>query len=382
MMMDLPGELVKIYRQVQDHGRVESNLGKIRPMWEAYLERLQEESPEVNVSEGGEVVVRGELSPGCQACKDGMWDCIFLSNRCNLVCPFCYSPQDLPEEFTGSAFGSAPEEICANHLRTHITGISFSGGEPFLEPDKLLAWVAAFIHQCPEKYYWVYTNGLLAERGLLRKLGKLGLQEIRFNTTATGYDHTQVLQAIEIAAQYIPNITVEIPAIPEQAKKLLDCLNLWADRGVRFLNLHELIYEPGTNAASLRGVRQIFKTPDGHATEYNPESRLLTHRVIKSVHERGLSLSVNDCSMQSKLRQVRGRRRSVAPLTIEKYEKLVGEEYFETCAAYRDQEVVYLHPDEVEVRRESLAGWQFVRLRRFAPLEMTGKKDWVEFILL
>ena len=378
-MMELPGELGRIYQQVQDQGRVESNLETIRPAWEAHLERLREEAPEVKVSEGGEVVVLGELSPGCQACKDGTWDCIFLSNRCNLACPFCYSPQALPEEFAGSAFGSTPEEISANHMRTRITGISFSGGEPFLEPDKLLAWVAAFTSQFPEKYYWVYTNGLLAERAVLRRLGELGVQEIRFNTAATGYDHPQVLQAIELAAQYLPHITVEIPAIPGQAGKLLACLSLWADRGVRFLNLHELIYEPGTNAASLPGVRQILMTPDGHRTEYNPESRLLTRAVIKSVRESGLPLSVNDCSMQSKLRQVRGRRRSLAPLTIEKYERLVGDEYFETCAAYRDQEMVYLHPDELEERRARLAGWEWVRLRRLAPLEMTGKKEWVEF---
>jgi len=285
----------------------------------------------------------------------------------------------LPEEFAGSAFGSTPQEISANHLRTRLTGISFSGGEPFLEPDKLLAWVAAFTHQFPEKYYWVYTNGLLTERAVLCRLGELGLQEIRFNTAATGYDHSQVLQAIEIAAQYLPHITVEIPAIPGQARKLLACLSLWAGRGVRFLNLHELIYEPGTNAASLPGLRQILMTPDGHRTEYNPESRLLTRQVIKSVRQSGLPLSVNDCSMQSKLCQVRGRRRSLAPLTIEKHEKLVGDEYFETCAAYRDQEIVFLHPDELEERRARLAGWEWVRLRRLAPLEMTGKKEWVEF---
>jgi len=64
-MMELPGELGRIYQQVQAQGRVESNLETIRPVWEAYLERLQEEAPEVKVSEGGEVVVLGELSPGC-----------------------------------------------------------------------------------------------------------------------------------------------------------------------------------------------------------------------------------------------------------------------------------------------------------------------------
>jgi pyruvate formate-lyase activating enzyme-like uncharacterized protein len=126
---------------------------------------------------------------------------------------FLLQPPEPTGGFTCSAFGPTPQEISQNHARTHITGVSFSGGEPFLEPHKLMEWVDWFKKHRPDQYTWVYTNGLLAETSLLKELGRLGLDEIRFDTAATGYTHPTVLRNMAAAAESIPNVTVEIPAI-------------------------------------------------------------------------------------------------------------------------------------------------------------------------
>jgi pyruvate formate-lyase activating enzyme-like uncharacterized protein len=376
----MPARLRAIYEEVNQLKQEPSNLEMLQQTWREHLSRARQQVHDIHIEADGEIVYLGKLSPGCQACKEGAWDCIFTTMRCNLDCEFCYSPHAIPRDYAGSVFGTTPEQIAQNHARTHITGISFSGGEPFVEVQKLFDWAAWFASRRPDKYYWVYTNGLLADEENLWRLGELGVDEIRFNTAATGYDHPTVIGNLATAARFIPNVTVEIPAIPEHASKLLSCLADWCALGVRFLNLHELIYEPGTNSASMPGARQAIITADGHRTEINPESRALTLAVMKRVQDEGLPLSVNDCSMQSKIRQLRGRRRSLAPLVKAPHERLVDDQVYESYCAYRDGgEFHFLHPDSLTEMRQRYPDYQFVRLARTAPLSLNDRGRWIAF---
>lgn len=378
-----PDDLPPALRAIADEaGRAlpdAPNLSTLRPAWEAHVARARQQLEGVHIEAEGEALYLGELSPGCRACKDGTWDCIFTTMRCNLDCAFCFSPHAVPRDYAGSPMGSTPEEIAAGHARTRITGVSFSGGEPLLEPERLVAWIEFFTRRFPDRYYWIYTNGLLAGRETLQRLADMGVDEIRFDLAATGYDHPDVLANLAAAASLLAGVTVEIPAIPADRDKLLGCLAEWAARGVRFLNLHELMYEPGTNSAALPGPRQPFVTPDGHCSALHPESRALTLDVMRRVQELGLALSVNDCSLQSKLGQLRGRRRCLAPLVQAPQEELVGDAY-ESCAAYRgaDQLFFFQPASGREIRREH-PDYSFVRLSRTAPLSIHDRGRWIAF---
>ncbi len=348
--------------------------------WQDYITQADQQISNIHLEEGGEALYLGQLSPGCQACKNGTWDCIFTTMRCNLNCNFCCSPQAIAKDFAGSAFGSSPEQIMENHSKTGITGISFSGGDPFVHRQKLFDWVGKFSKQSPQKYMWLYTNGILITPADLQQLQKLGLDEIRFNLAATGYNNSKVLKNLACAAQLIPNVTIEIPAIPEHTEKVLAGLEIWASLGVRYLNLHELMYEAGTNAASMPGSRCTMLLADGHCTEVNPESRFLTLAVMKRVQDNNLPLSVNDCSMQSKLRQLRGRRRSLAPLLKKPVEKLCQDEIYECYCAYRGQaDYFFFHPDSIRNIRQAHPDYQYVRLARTAPLSINDKGQWIIF---
>lgn len=374
----LPTPLQAVLRQLAASRPEGSNLDALTQVWQAGLAEARKEIPGLFIgSEGGDVHLGG-LSPGCQACKAGTWDCIFITPQCNLNCAFCYSPQAVPGDYVGSVFGTTPEQVAANHARTHITGVSFSGGEPFLEPGRLLEWVSRFTGRSPRLYTWVYTNGLLAEEGILRDLAGLGLDEIRFNTAATDYDHLLVMQHIASAARFIPNVTVEIPAIPAHEVRLLSCLPGWSARGVRYLNLHELIYEPGSPSGSMAGKRQPVILADGHRTAIDPQSRSLTWKVMTRVASEKIPLAVNDCSLQSKLLQVRGRRRSLSPLTAGSCEKLVGSEVFESfCLVRNENDYHFVHPDELPVMRPRFPGCRVFRLVREAPLALHAEKRWL-----
>ena len=376
----LPASLRAIYEEVSRFQQEEpSNLETLQPAWLDHVSRARREVRDVTIEAGGEVLYLGDLSPGCRACKEGTWDCIFTTMRCNLNCEFCYSPHAIPKDYAGSVFGTTPQQIAENYARTRITGVSFSGGEPFTDVPGLLGWITWFRSHDPGRYYWVYTNGLLADEETLRRLGELGVDEIRFDTAATGYDHPTVMSNMAAAARFIPHVTVEIPAIPEHAPRLLPSLAAWCAAGVRFLNLHELMYEPGTNSASLPGPRQKVVTADGHPTEVHPESRALTLAVMKHVQAEGLPLAVNDCSLQSKLRQLRGRRRSLAPLVLAPYERLVGDQACECACAWRGEEVHLFHPDALGSMRRQYPDYDFARLARTAPLSLHDRGRWIVF---
>ena len=375
----MPPRLTEIREQARRSSMTRSNLDALRPAWEAHLSKARQQVPDVHIEAEGEIMYLRGLSPGCQACKDGTWDCIFTTMRCNLDCAFCYSPHAIPKDYAGSVFGTTPEQVAENHARTRITGISFSGGEPFVEAQKLFDWVAWFTSRYPDRYYWLYTNGLLAREESLRRLGELGIDEIRFNLAATGYDHPTVMENLAAAVCLIPNVTVEIPAIPEHTSKLLSCLPDWCARGVKFLNLHELMYEPGTNSASMPGARRVIVTTDGHRSEINPQSRALTLAVMQRIQDEGLPLSVNDCSLQSKIRQLRGRRRSLVPLTRAPHERLIEGEVYESYCAYQGEEVRFFHPDSLRDMRQRYPDYQYIRLVRTAPLSLQDKGRWVVF---
>lgn len=376
----MPARLRAICEEVSRFQQELSNLETLQQIWREHASRARQQVRDIHIEADGEIVYLGELSPGCQACKEGTWDCIFTTMRCNLDCEFCSSPHAIPKDYAGSVFGMTPEQIAENHAKTCITGISFSGGEPFVDGRKLFDWVAWFTSRYPDKYYWVYTNGLLADEENLRRLGELGVDEIRFNTAATGYDHPTVMRNLATSARFIPNVTVEIPAIPEHAPKLLSCLAEWSALGLKFLNLHELIYEPGTNSASMPGMRQAIITADGHRTEINPKSRTLTLAVMRRVQDEGLPLSVNDCSMQSKIRQLRGRRRSLAPLVKAPHERLVDDQVYESYCAYRNgEEVHFFYPDSMRETRQRYPDYQLVRLVRTAPLSINDSGRWIAF---
>jgi len=147
---------------------------------------------------------------------------------------------------------------------------------------------------------------------------------------------------------------------------------------VKYLNLHELIYEPGSLSGSMAGERQMVILPDGHQTCINPASRDLTLAVMQKVAEEHLPLAVNDCSLQSKLLQMRGRRRSLSPFTREPYEKLVGDETLESFCLYRDErDYHFCHPDAFPEMRTRFPNYKVVKIVREAPLALKGKYKWI-----
>ncbi len=230
------------------------------------------------------------LSPGCRICGEGNWSCLFINNRCNADCFYCPAPQDQhAEPSTNNLTFSHPGDYLDYLEKFNFKGCSISGGEPFLVFDKTIRYIRAIKNRFgSDMYVWLYTNGLLADEPRLAALRDAGLDEIRFDIAALGYN----AEKPALAARFIPNVTVEIPAVPHHFDRLLKALPLLGKAGVKFLNLHQMRCT-AHNAEKLlkRGYTFI------HAGKLLvAESEITALKVMLKAFEENLPIQINYCS--------------------------------------------------------------------------------------
>lgn len=234
----------------------------------------------------------GPLSPGCTLCGEGLWSCLFLNRVCNANCFFCpgnEAPIEAPAYADRIVFDSA-ERYLAYVKKLGFRGVSFSGGEPFLTFDRLLAYLTAIRSNLPEDtYIWAYTNGAPAKPEYLREIVDAGLNELRFNIVDANYETDVIARAIDI----VPCVTVEIPAIPEDEERLWEVLPKLKEMGVAHLNLHQLMVT-GDNAQNLVKRGYTFLPSSSPVVV---ESELSALRTLRFALEQGIGLAINYCSM-------------------------------------------------------------------------------------
>ncbi len=258
-----------------------------------------------------------KLSPGCRLCGEGSWSCLFINNLCNATCFFCPARQDNPDEpGTSTLTFSSPKDYADYLEEFNFTGASISGGEPLITFDKTLSFVKHIKERLGKSIYlWLYTNGTLATEEKFNMLADAGLNEIRFNITATGYD----LAKARMASRIIENVTVEIPAIPEDIEIMKVKIREMADTGISFLNLHQIRCTK-YNWKQLAGRGYTFL----HGPQIGIlESELTALRLLRYAMAEDINLGVNYCSLIYRHRfQTRSSRARWAPLMAKPFEEV------------------------------------------------------------
>lgn len=248
-----------------------------------------------------------QISKGCEICGQGKWSCLFITNKCNAGCFYCPAPQDQDEKPSTQGIDFTDPVIYANYVKQfNFKGVSFSGGEPFLFFDRTLEYLKKVREICdPDVYIWMYTNGILVTEEKLKALGDAGLNEIRFDIGATSF----CLHRVEYAKGIIPNVTIEIPAIPEAKELLKKLLPKMIDAGVTNLNLHQLRL---TNHNARNLIRRGYTIL--HAEKpLVLESELTALEIINYAKEHNFDIGINYCSFFYKSRfQKAGFRKQVA----------------------------------------------------------------------
>jgi pyruvate formate-lyase activating enzyme-like uncharacterized protein len=248
-----------------------------------------------------------QISEGCKICGSGHWSCLFITGKCNANCFYCPAPQLTDDVPTTQNLKFETAEAYAEYINfLRFKGVSFSGGEPLLFFDRTLQYLKQIRERCsPEIYTWMYTNGILAEEQKFRKLADAVLNEVRFDIGATGFK----LDKIGFAKGIIPNITIEIPAVPEEKEKLKKMLPEMIKAGVSNLNLHQLRLTKH-NAEKLAKRNYTFIPAEQPIVL---ESELAALDILNFARENQLKIGINYCSFFFKNRfQKAGFRKQVA----------------------------------------------------------------------
>ena len=248
-----------------------------------------------------------QISLGCKLCGMGSWSCLFITNKCNAKCFYCPAPQLNDEVPSTQQLTFPTPESYAEYINYFgFKGVSFSGGEPLLFFERVMNYLKAIRKKCkPEIYIWMYTNGILGDEKKYRKLAQCGLNEIRFDIGATGFR----IDKVKLAKGIIPNITIEIPAVPEEKEKLKQLLPEMIAAGVSNLNLHQL-------RLTLHNAPQLSKRKYTFIHAEQPlvlESELAALEILNYAREKHLNIGINYCSFHFKNRfQKAGFRKQLA----------------------------------------------------------------------
>lgn len=305
---------------------------------------------------------RGPLSPGCRICGEGGWSCLFINGKCNCRCFYCPTAQDeIGVPTTNRLPFDNPADYTDYVRHFGFNGVSISGGEPLLTFDRTTRYIEAVRkHSGSSVHIWLYTNGTLATPERLKALRAVGLDEIRFDISAVDYDLTRV----RMASDFIPCVTVEIPAIPEDSEKLMQLLPVMSEAGVRHLNLHQLRLTPH-NFSKLSARDYTFLHGESVTVL---ESELAALNILERACASGLPLPINYCSFVYKRRyqQAATRRRNASGI-LKGHESVTENGFIRSLSLAGDSEAIGRAAEKLDS-----AGGQGIDKQYWS---LSGKKD-------
>ena len=239
---------------------------------------------------------------GCRSCLMGTGlSAIRKTNKCNLQCPFCYNYGELDcippigegmWEIGGTKFYERDLDLLLS-IQQKPTGISYVYLEPFMEIEKYYGIIRKFADAGVHQH--MYTNGTLCTEENLRALGEAGLNELRFNLSATNCAD-KVIDSIAMAKKYIPYVGIETPMTPSFYENFMKKKDKILGTGVNFINCAEL-HLNANNLGNYIGA-PMYMARQGYLSPIF--SRDLTRRFMKQAAEEKWPIVVHDCSNHTK----------------------------------------------------------------------------------
>lgn len=259
----------------------------------------------------GKSLVANWLSPACEACRLGLCTETFVMTlACPRRCFFCFNPNQA--DFDGRASG--PRDVVAQleeraDQGANLLHVALTGGEPLLYPDESVAFFQRASELFPGAHTRLYTSGWGLSEALLARLRDAGLSEIRFSikTDDAPEELGETLGLIGLACNFIPDVMVEMPVMPDEVslmKQLLLRLNGFGVRGVNLLELGFPLYN-GEEFAR-RGYRlkaEPYRVLYDYAYAAGlpvAGSEAACLELLDFVLREGLSIGAHYCSMENK----------------------------------------------------------------------------------
>lgn len=251
------------------------------------------------------------ISPSCVACQTGVGSVtFFISLKCHRDCFYCFNPNQenyaYYREHTRDVIAELDELQRTNPRMGHI---ALTGGEPLLYKDETYRFFEHTRELYPNSHTRLYTSGDQIDRPTLEALQKSGLQEIRFSIRMhdLAKGHRNTYDNIALAREYIPNVMVEMPVLPNTLEEMKDVL-LELDRLDIFgINLLEFCF-PLNNSEIYREKKYKIKArPFRVLFDYwyagglpVAGSETVCLDLVDFALEAGLKLGVHYCSLENK----------------------------------------------------------------------------------
>lgn len=239
---------------------------------------------------------------GCISCLFGTGlGGIRKTNRCNLLCKFCYyhdnidSQEAIPDgmwEIGETLYYEDDIELLLS-IQNKPSGVAYVYLEPFLEIEKYYNIIKKFSDA--KVYQHMYTNGTLCTEENLKKLGEAGLNELRFNLGAVKCDD-KVIENMKIAKKYIPMVGIETPMTPEFYEAFINKKDKILSTGIDFINCAEL--HLGEDNINNYRNEKLYMARRGYISPL--WSREITFKIMKLASDENWDIVVHDCSNHTK----------------------------------------------------------------------------------
>jgi pyruvate formate-lyase activating enzyme-like uncharacterized protein len=251
------------------------------------------------------------ISPSCVACQTGIGtSTFFISLKCHRDCFYCFNPnQEGYEYYCEHTRDTIAELDEMRKIDPRMNHLALTGGEPLLYKDKTVHFFEHARKLYPNSHTRLYTSGDHIDREILESLQKAGLKEIRFSIRmhdlAKGHRHTY--DRIALAREYIPNVMVEMPVLPETLAEMKDVLCELDRLGIFGINLLEFCF-PLNNVEAYREKGYRIRARPFHVL-YDywyagglpiAGSEAVCLDLIDFAIESGLKLGVHYCSLENK----------------------------------------------------------------------------------
>jgi pyruvate formate-lyase activating enzyme-like uncharacterized protein len=251
------------------------------------------------------------ISPSCVACQTGNGSStFFVSLKCHRDCFYCFNPNqenyEYYREHTRDTIAELDEMRKTNPRMGHL---ALTGGEPLLYKDETVHFFEHARALYPNAHTRLYTSGDHIDREILESLKKAGLKEIRFSIRmhdlAKGHRYTY--DRIALAREYIPNVMVEMPVLPNTLEEMKDVLRELDGLGIFGINLLEFCF-PLNNVEAYRERGYKIKARPFHVL-YDywyagglpiAGSETVCLELMDFVLDSKLKLGVHYCSLENK----------------------------------------------------------------------------------
>jgi uncharacterized protein len=256
-------------------------------------------------------VVCNCISPSCVACQTGAGSStFFVSLKCHRDCFYCFNPNQENYEYNREHIRDLVAELDEMRKTNARMGhLALTGGEPLLHKQETVRFFAHARELYPNAHTRLYTSGDHIDREILAALKSAGLSEIRFSIRmhdlASGHRHTY--DRIALAREYIPNVMVEMPVLPDTFEEMKAVLRELDELGIFGINLLEFCF-PLNNIDEYRARGYRIKARPFRVL-YNywyagglpiAGSETVCLDLVEFTLQAGLKLGVHYCSLENK----------------------------------------------------------------------------------